>query len=85
MCQATLTPRSLAENKTTEKCFSNKPIKLYERNADVIELLFHKIYGSRDDVVISNVRLFSLLLLLDWTSAIHCDNATPVTARGAHR
>ena len=54
-------------------------IVIYDNNADIIEFLLNRIYGHREDIIISNVRLFSLLFLLDWTSAIHSDEIKPVT------
>jgi hypothetical protein len=60
----------------TEQCAS---VSIYDNNADIIEFLFNRIYGHREDVIISNVRLFSLLFLLDWTSAIHSDEIKPIT------
>ena len=86
MCQATLTPyRCIADKETVEETASPvyaDKIYLHDKNADIIELLINKIYGCREDVVISNVRLFSLLFLLDWTSAIHSDKNEPITETG---
>ena len=82
MCQAILIPQRIIANKRTEPNTQGRTIKLYAENADIIELLFHKIYGSRGDVLISNVRLFSLLFLLDWTAAIHDKEVKSVTRTG---
>jgi hypothetical protein len=89
MCTATLTPHypvvAAKHCMSADRSDRKSPkgtICLYDKNADIMEFLLNKIYGHRSGVVISNVRLFSLLFLLDWTAAIHSDAIEPVTATG---
>ena len=80
--QVILTPQRVTKKITRVSDKRWQTIIISGRNAAIILLLFRGIYGDRPDVVVSNVRLFCLLFMLDWTSAIWSDKNEPVTETG---
>lgn len=60
MCKATILLRGISVLGEPEPRFAiDHPI------ADILKRLLFRVYGERDDIVISNIRLFALLAILD--------------------
>ncbi len=61
MCQAEILLQGISDSSENKgPCFA-----INDKIADILKLLLYRVYGEHDHIIISNIRLFALLVIVD--------------------